>query len=162
MVDQPEKKAAAKPRPEDVSSPNAIIKAMYETISGPAGPRNWYRERSLYLEGARLIPIGKRAHKDGGLEIMSIDEWIEDAKSFLEENGFYETEIMRKMHSYGNIVQAFSTYESRNNPDGNPIVRGVNSIQLLKKGGRWWIVTVMWDNESRDNPIPEEFLPYLW
>lgn len=162
MNESPEKKAAAKPRPADVSSPDAIIKAMYETISGPAGPRNWYRERSLYLEGARLIPIGKRAHKDGGLEIMSIDEWIEDAKSFLEENDFYETEIMRKMHSYGNIVSAFSTYESRDNPDNKPIARGVNSIQLLKKDGRWWIVNVMWDNESRNNPIPEEFLPYLW
>ncbi len=48
-------------------------------ISGPAGPRNWYRERSLFLEGARLIPIGKRVHKEGEFEIMSIDEWIEDA-----------------------------------------------------------------------------------
>jgi len=162
MNDSTEKKPPAKPRPEDVKSPDAIIKAMYETISGPAGPRNWYRERSLYVEGARLIPIGKRIHKDGGLEIMSIDEWIEDAKEFLEENDFYETEIMRKMHSYGNIIQAFSTYESRNDPDSKPIARGINSIQLLKKDGLWWIVTVMWDNESKENPIPEEFLPYLW
>jgi len=162
MNESTEKKAAAKPRPEDVSSPNAIIKAMYETISGPAGPRNWYRERSLYLEGARLIPIGKRIHKDGGLEIMSIDEWIADAKEFLEANDFYETEIMRKTHEYGDIVQAFSTYEARDNREGAPIARGINSIQLLKKDGRWWIVNVMWANESRDNPIPEEFLPYLW
>jgi hypothetical protein len=162
MNDTPEKKAAAKPRPADVCSPDAIIKAMYETISGPAGPRNWYRERSLYLDGARLIPIGKRVHKDGGLEVMSIDEWIEDAKSYLEENDFYESEIMRKQHSYGDIIQVFSTYESRNSPDDKPFARGINSIQLLKKDGRWWIVTVMWDNESKDNPIPEEFLPYLW
>jgi hypothetical protein len=163
MSDNPEKKkTVSKPRPEDVKSPDAIIKAMYETISGPAGPRNWYRERSLYLEGARLIPIGNRIHREGGLEIMSVDEWIEDAKSFLEENDFYETEIMRKMHSYGSIVQAFSTYESRDDLDGKPIARGINSIQLLKKDDRWWIVNVMWDNESKRNPIPEEFLPYLW
>jgi hypothetical protein len=162
MSDIPEKQAPAKPRPEDVKSPDAIIKAMYETISGPAGPRNWYRERSLYLEGARLIPIGNRVHKEGDLQIMSINEWIEDAKSFLEENDFYESEIMRKFHSYGNIMQVFSTYESRNSPDDKPIARGINSIQLLNKNGRWWIVTVMWDNESKDNPIPEEFLPYLW
>jgi len=162
MNDIPEKQAPAKPRPDDVKSPDAIIKAMYENISGPAGSRNWYRERSLYLEGARLIPIGNRVHKEGDLQIMSIDEWIEDAKSFLEENDFYESEIMRKIHSYGNLVQVFSTYESRNDPDGKPIARGINSIQLLNKNGRWWIVTVMWDNESKDNPIPEEFLPYLW
>jgi len=160
--DNIEQKAAAKPRREDVCSPDAIIKAMYEIISGPAGPRNWYRERSLYLEGARLIPIGNRVHKEGELEIMSIDEWIEDATGYLEENDFYESEIMRKTHEYGNLIQAFSTYETRADPEGAPIARGINSIQLLNKDGRWWIVNVMWDNESRDNPIPEEFLPYLW
>jgi len=162
MNDSSNERTIAKPRPEDVASPDAIIKAMYATISGPAGSRNWYRERSLYLEGARLIPIGKRVHRDGELQILSIDEWIEDARSYLEENDFYETEIMRQFHQYGNLVQVFSTYETRNQPDGAPIARGINSIQLLQKDGRWWIVTVMWDNESKDNPIPEEFLPYLW
>ena len=158
MSDKPDNK----PRPEDVSSPDAIIKAMYETISGPAGNRNWYRERSLYIEGARLIPIGKRVHKDSEFQMMSVDEWIDDATDYLAENDFYESEIMRKMNRFGNIVQAFSTYEARNNLEEAPIARGINSIQLLEKDGRWWIVTVMWDNESKDNPIPEEFLPYLW
>lgn len=162
MNEAVEKKAAAKPRPEDVKSPDAIIKAMYDTISGPAGKRNWYRTRSLYLEGARLIPIGDRVHTEGGLRVMDIDEWIEDAEPFLAENDFYETEIMRQMNRYGNLVQAFSTYEAKNSLDGAPIARGINSIQLLYKDDRWWIVTIMWDNESRDNPIPEEFLPYLW
>ena len=162
MNEATEKKAPIKPRPEDVSSPDAIIKAMYENISGPAGSRNWDRERSLFLEGARLIPIGKRVHKDSDLEILSIDEWIEDAKGFFEENDFYETEIMRKTVQFGNIYHAFSTYEARNNKDNAPIARGINSIQLLNKDGRWWIVTVMWENESKDNPITEEFLPYLW
>jgi hypothetical protein len=151
-----------KPRPEDVESPDAIIKAMYDTISGPAGPRNWYRERSLFLEGARLIPIGKRVHKEGGLEVLSLDEWIEDADKYFAENDFWESEIMRKMNRYGNIVQAFSTYEARTSLDEPPIARGINSIQLLNKDNRWWIVTIMWDNESKENPIPEEFLPYLW
>jgi hypothetical protein len=157
-----ETKTAAKPRPEDVASPDAIIKAMYDTISGPAGKRNWYRERSLFLEGARLIPIGDRVHKESGLEVLSLEEWIEDADPFLSENDFYEIEIMRQMNRFGNLVQVFSTYEARNSTDGEPIARGINSIQLLHKDDRWWIVTVMWDNESRDNPIPEEFLPYLW
>ena len=152
----------AKPRPEDVATPDAIIKAMYDTISGPAGKRNWYRERTLFLDGARLIPIGKRIHKEGELQILSLEEWIEDAEPFLAENDFYEIEIIRQMNRYGNLVQAFSTYEARNTEDGEPIARGINSIQLLHKDDRWWIVTVMWDNETRDNPIPEEFLPYLW
>jgi hypothetical protein len=162
MSETSSKTKAPKPRPEDVVSPDAIITAMYETISGPAGDRNWYRERSLYLEDARMIPIGKRVHKEGDLQVMSLDEWIADARDYLAENDFYETEIMRKMFQFGDIVAAFSTYEARNDPEGAPVARGVNSIQLLRKDGRWWIVTVMWDNESKENPVPEEFLPYLW
>ena len=157
-----ETRTTAKPRPEDIASPDAIIKAMYDTLSGPAGKRNWYRARSLFVEGARLIPIGNRVHKESGLEILSLEEWIEDAEPFLAENDFYEVEIMRKMNRFGNLVQAFSTYEARGSEDGEPIARGINSFQLLHKDDRWWIVTVMWDNESKDNPIPEEFLPYLW
>ncbi len=120
---------------------------------GRPGPRNWYRERSLYVEGARLIPIGKRVQQGWrarGHEHRRVDRGCESLPR--GTNDFYETEIVRKMHCYGNIIQAFSTYESRNDPDSKPIARGINSIQLLKKDGRWWIVTVMWDNESKDNP----------
>lgn len=151
-----------KPHPEDVSSPDAIIKAIYSIISGPAGTRNWSRLRSLYLPGARLIPIGKRVHKTGELQVLTLDEWIEDVESFFAEEDFYEAEVVRHSDRFGNMIQAFSTYEARNALDGPVIARGINSIQLLYNEKRWWVVTVMWDNETGDNPIPQEFLPYLW
>jgi len=93
--------ALPKPHPEDVKSPDTIITAMYECISGPAGKRNWHRLRSLYLEGARLIPTGKRLHNETGLQVMSIDEWIEGVQDYFEENDFYEKEIMRHMDQFG-------------------------------------------------------------
>ena len=151
-----------KPRPGDVESPQAIVKAMYETISGPAGSRNWYRLRSLYLPGARLIPIGKRVMGEGGLKVLSVDEWIEEATPLLEETDFYEKEIMSHHDRFGNMMQVFSTYEASESADGPPMARGINSFHLLFHENRWWIVTVMWDNESKENPLPEEFLPYLW
>ena len=157
-----EQQDKVKPRPEDVNSPDAIIKAMYDTISGPAGGRNWYRLRSLYLEGARLIPTGRRVHKDDDLQVMNLDEWIEDVTDYFAENDFYEKEIVRHTDQFGDIIQAFSTYEARNQVDGAPIARGINSIQLLKHQDRWWIVTLVWANESKDNPLPGEFTPYLW
>ena len=152
----------AKPRPEDVATPDAIIKALYDTISGPAGKRNWQRERSLFLPGARLVPIGKRIHGEGGLRVMSVDEWIEEATPFFAENDFWEMEVMRHADRFGNMIQAFSTYEARSAPDGPAMARGINSIQLVFHDKRWWILSIMWDNETRDNPIPGEFTPYLW
>jgi hypothetical protein len=162
MTESPSKKGEAKPRDADVASPDAIIKAMYETISGPAGKRNWQRERSLYLPGARLIPIGKRVHGEDALRVLSVEEWIEDVTPYLAENDFWEAEVMRQMNRFGNMIQAFSTYEARNQIDGPAIARGINSIQLVFHEKRWWIASVMWDNETRQNPIPEEFTPYLW
>ena len=162
MTQETSHSGAYKAHPEDITSPDAIIKAMYALISGPAGKRNWERLRSLFLEGARMIPIGKRVHRDGELQVMTVDEWIEDATQYLAESDFYESEIVRHDHRFGDMIQAFSTYEARKSPDSQPFARGINSIQLVQNQKRWWIVTVMWDNESRDNPIPGEFTPYLW
>jgi len=151
-----------KPRAEDVASPDAIIKAMYETIAGPAGKRNWQREKSLYLPEARLIPVGRRIHGESGLRVMTLEEWIEEITPFFAEHDFWETEVMRHADRFGNMIQVFSTYEARDNKEGPPIARGINSIQLVFNEGRWWIASVMWDNESKDNPVPGEFTPYLW
>ena len=151
-----------KPRPADVASPDAIIGAMYDVLSGPAGKRNWQRLRSLYLEGARLIPIGNRIHAKGRTDVMSVDEWIDDISGFFEENGFFVKEIHRHADRFGDIVQVFSTYEATEAEEGLKKIRGIRALQLLHREERWWIVTVMWDNETRDNQIPGEFTPYLW
>ena len=156
------KNSINKPRAGDVASPDAIIKAMYETISGPAGKRNWQREKSLYLPEARLIRIGRRIHGESGLSALTLDEWIEEVTPFFAENDFWETEVMRHADRFGNMIQVFSTYEARDRKDGPPIARGINSIQLVFNDARWWIANVMWDNESKENPIPGEFTPYLW
>ena len=76
------------------------------------------------------------------------------------ENGFFEKEIHREVNTFGNITQAFSTYESfRSETDELPFARGINSIQLLNDGNRWWIINIYWTQESEQNPIPEAYLP---
>ncbi|HYL69024.1 MAG TPA: hypothetical protein VEX69_07655 [Candidatus Limnocylindria bacterium] len=148
-------------KPADVASPDTILAAVYEVISGPAGQaRDWDRFRSLYLPGARLVPTGPK--KEGGgffARTMTPDEYVARATPFFEKEGFYEKEAARRMERYGNIVQVFSTYESRHDPKEAPFARGINSFQLFFDGTRWWVVTVFWQAETADNPIPKEFLP---
>ena len=93
---------------------------------------------------------------------MSVDEWIDDISGFFEENGFFVKEIHRHADRFGDIVQVFSTYEATDAEEGLKKIRGIRAMQLLHREERWWIVTVMWDNETRDNSIPGEFTPYLW
>jgi len=37
-------------------------------------------------------------------------------------------------------------------------MRGINSIQLFYDGSRWWIVSIYWQQESPEYPIPEKYL----
>lgn len=144
---------------EDVASVDALVKAMYALISGPPGERDWDRLRHLYLPGARMIPTGRRPNGEDGLRVMEIDEYIASVRGYFLERGFFETEIARRCERYAHLVHAMSTYESRHRPeDPEPFVRGVNSIQLLERDGRWWVVTVFWDNESPRFPIPPRYL----
>ena len=147
-------------RPADVASEDAIITALYDVISGPAGtPRDWDRMRSLFAPGARLIPTGKRQDGSWFMFQWDIEEYISRAGPQLEKNGFFEREIARRSERYGNMVHAFSTYESRHAAaDSVPFARGINSIQLRSDGTRWWVVTVLWEGERPDSPIPPRYL----
>lgn len=146
--------------PKDVSSADAIIKAVYEVISGPAGQkRNWDRMRTLFVPDARMIATGKRPNGDFGRRSMSVEEYINNSGPILEKDGFFETEIGRRTDQNGNIVHAFSAYESRRvETEEKPFMRGINSIQLWNDGKRWWVISILWQSENKENPIPEKYI----
>ena len=149
-------------KPADVASPEAILAATYDVISGPAGQqRDWDRFRSLFVPGARLIPVvAKKSGSGYDTEIITPDDYAKFADKYFQKNGFAEREIARKAERYGNIMQIFSTYESRHDAkDAQPFARGINSFQLFYDGTRWWVVTIYWLEETPANPLPKEFLP---
>jgi len=147
--------------PADVASLDAILTALYDVISGPAGqPRNWDRMRSLFIPGARLIPTGQAPDSTVRARVLTVEDYITQVGPNLERGGFFEREISRKTETFGRVTHAFSTYESRRTAqDAKPFARGINSIQLLNDGQRWWVVTIYWDGERPDNPIPGRYLP---
>ena len=145
------------PKPEDVKSIDAIMTAVYAVISGPAGERDWSRFRSLFLPTARRTAATK--DKDGGVRLrpMSADEYATLAGGYFLKNGFFEHPIVNRVQTFGNVAQVFSSYESRHTPAEVPFARGINSFQLLNDGKRWWVVSILWDEERADNPLPKEF-----
>jgi hypothetical protein len=153
-------KSTAAARPADVASRDAIVAALYDSISGPAGDRDWDRFRSLFIPEAQLIASFKK--KDGtlGYKAMTVQGYIDGSGKYFKEHAFYERETSRKTETFGSITHIFSTYESRDTADGKPFERGINSIQLLNDGTRWWIVDVYWTGETPENPIPEQYLPH--
>ncbi len=150
--------AMAKPaNPEDVASVEAIIEAVYDVISGPAGPRDWARMRSLFIAEPRMAVRNPNA--PNGIRVFTLDDYIKNSGAYFLENGFFETGIHNEIALYDSIAHVFSTYESRREADAEPFARGINSIQLLHHDDRWWVVSIYWQQESEDAPIPAQFLP---
>ena len=147
--------------PKDVATMDSIVAALYDVISGPAGQkRNWDRFRSLFVPGARLIPTGRNPQTgEIASRVRTPEEYITRSAPLLEQNGFFEREISRRTEQFGNIAHLFSTYESRHKAeDEKPFARGINSIQLMNDGKRWWVVTIFWQGEDDKTPLPAEYL----
>ena len=150
--------------PADVASVEAIVTAVYESISGDAGvPRDWDRFRSLFTPDARLMQVVTEHLENGrssSASTMSPAQFGEGADEFFETEGFYEVEIGNVTETYGDIAHRFSSYASFRTDDSNeePFNRGINSFQLLHDGERWWILTIFWQHEPDAGPIPERYL----
>lgn len=142
----------------NTSSVNEIIQALYNVISGPLGrDRDWDMFRSLFANEARMyiaVP-----NKDSGtvLRVLSPEQYIERNKTRLADMGFKEFEIHRTTETYGAITHVFSTYESHftNSNNEEETVKGINSIQLFYDGNRYYILTICWDADSKNIPVPE-------
>src|SRR4051794_36752501 len=141
----------------DTDSLDSVTKAVYAVISGPAGARDWDRFRALFADGGRLISI-RMTPEGPSPNVMTPDDFAKRSGANTANNGFYESEIARRVESFGNIAHIFSTYESRRAPGDKPFARGINSFQLAKSGNAWKIVTILWDAERDGSPLPEKYL----
>lgn len=146
---------------DNVSTLDATIKTLYQVISGDKGEeRNWDLFKFLFHPDAKLIPTGRNQEGKYLARYMTPSDYIKSSGKWLVENGFHEVEINRTTDTFGQITQVFSTYESyHNKTDEKPFMRGINSIQLLNDGTRWWVINIYWKQETAENPIPETYLP---
>jgi hypothetical protein len=153
-VDRP----AIEARTEDVSTIEGIVTASYETISGGVGvPRQWGRDRTLFDPNSRSVSVHVDA-KTGAIKATSMTEqdFADQSDASLVKGGFTERELKHVIKRFGNVATVLSSYEG--SASGKVIERGVNIFQLYFDGKRWWILSMVWDEERPDNPIPKELL----
>ena len=159
------RREVAPPPPADAVSVDAIVAALYASVShGPDALPDFERMRAIFLPVGMLVPPKKPS--EDIFTTLDVDGFADRVRKSLatrkeknEPAGFVEREIGRRTDCFGNVCQVFSTYESKNAPsDEKPFQRGINSIQLLRDGRRWWIASVIWDIERPDNPIPAQYL----
>ena len=146
-------------RPADVASVDAVVAALYDTISGPAGQaRDWDRLRGLFRADGRMIVHARNKQGIFHTRVLSVDDYIARVTPLFVKKGFFESELTRRSEQFGQIAHVFSTYESRHAKDAKPFQRGINSIQLVNDGKRWWVQSLVWQAETDNNPLPQRYL----
>ena len=151
----------------DVDTVEHLLASLYDVISGPAGkPRDWDRFRSLFLPDGRLgvirpdLPASadQPARKSDAV-FLTPDMYVERDDPYFKTHGFFERSIANRVEEFGNLVHVWSTYESRHTAeDATPFTRGINSIQIVHAQGRFWIASIMWDDERSGLTLPEKYL----
>jgi len=155
--------AAQDPIEADVASPEAIVLAAYESIQRQPGENfQWDRFRSLFAPDATLIPNTEQ--RGGAFDVISPEgfiDWIDSVTTIggPDDRGFSEEEIHHVVERYGDIAQVMSTYQKHFWGDDEILGRGINAFQLVQNEGRWWIVSIVWDEEPGAGPIPSKYAP---
>ena len=153
--------------PADVDTIDHIMAAIYDVISGPAGQqRDWDRFRSLFLPDGRLGPMrlaapataDRPAHKTDIL-FLTPEDYAKRNDPYFKTHGFFEHSIANRVEEFGNLVSVWSSYESRHTAaDATPFARGINSLNLIHAQGRYWIVSILWDEERPGLTLPDKYL----
>lgn len=144
------------PPAAETASPEAIVRALYGVISGPAGGRDWAHLRGLMAPGAQFIVARTPKGQPAAARYLSVEDYVNLAGKNMASEGFYEHGVIGPVWRYGHIATVTSPYESRHAPGEKPFARGINHYQLINDGARWWIVSIYWEGESPAAPLPAD------
>jgi hypothetical protein len=164
LAAHPDRKALK--NPGDADTVDHLVASLYDVISGPAGARDWDRFRSLFLPDGRIgvvvpeTPATKDAPATKGDTVfLTPDLYARRDDAYFKTNGFFERSLANRVEAFGNLVHVWSTYESRHSAsDSRPFTRGVNSMQIVQAQGRFWIASILFDDERPGLTLPEKYL----
>ncbi|HLZ11725.1 MAG TPA: hypothetical protein VKP58_03980 [Candidatus Acidoferrum sp.] len=107
--------------------------------------------------GSAMEKQGEKRH----VQVRTTDdqEYLDESNDSMVKQGFTEMELGREIKRFGNVATVLSSYEGKVQSTGKVVTRGVNIFSLYFDGQRWWIQTMLWDEEGPGNPIPANLLP---
>ena len=134
---------------------DALMKALYSSISGPPGGQDFELSRRLQHPDVRLVRTRLDEAGEPVAFSFSGEEYEANARALLADTPFYEVETERRVVRFGNIAQVFSAYEARTAPEGGELIkRGMNCAHLYHDGTRWWLMHLIWEDEREGVKVP--------
>jgi ketosteroid isomerase-like protein len=125
-----------------------VVDEMYASMSFEAGERpDWAVQERIFDQNARLVRVN-----DEGVFVFDPRTFRENLEAMIESGSlpsFYEREVQRQTHEFGDIAHVLSVYEMRTSRHGGLVARAVKSIQLFKRDDRWTISAMLWRREGQ-------------
>ena len=143
---------------EPLRAVDMVVGELYELVSFEANASpDWGKVKALFLDEAVVV---LRSSRDK-LSVFSVDGFVEDFVRFagragVKEKGFTERIIRMKSTVYGDIAHIWVLYEASVTGSARPPQQGVDSFQLVRRGGRWRIVSITNEIVSEERPVPPE------
>jgi hypothetical protein len=150
----------------DVDTVDHLVASLFDVVSGPAGQRDWDRFRPLFLPDGRIVSLvpesaatKDRPARKGDAIFLTPDMFAQQNDSYFKTNGFFERSIVKRVEEFGNLIDVWSTSEIRDAKDDvQPSSRGIDSFQIVHAHGRFWIASLIFDNERPGVTLPAKYL----
>jgi hypothetical protein len=147
----------------DYTTVNGVMTELYASVTrAPGKPFEWDRLRAIMHPAAIMLP--QRRETQGQERIMNVDAfiaWIDAGWRPVigtpQDRGFYERQTNLVVEQYGDIAHAFTTYEKGPYEPRGVQGRGINAVQLVRRDGRWYVLSITWDEENSGGPLPEKY-----
>jgi hypothetical protein len=137
-------------RPEDVSSPEAIIRAVHESASGPRGEWNPDRFRSLFIPDAFFGYDDVGADGSVRISTITLNDLVKELQRHHRQTSWYEkivdvpTLIRIRRDKQVILVTLSATGVEGPHPVLDNSEQKTSTTTLMYIGARWWIVSHVW------------------
>lgn len=145
----------------DAATPEGLVRALYDRVSSEPGTTpDWDRVRRAFLPQAIVV---LRTSRDS-TTVFTLDGFVQDFVNFIERanvrvTGFRERVLSTEALVFGDIAHVLVLYEAHIPDSARPPQQGVDSFQLIRRDGRWWIVSVTNEIPTAERPVPAVLQP---
>lgn len=153
--------APATAQEDAAQNPEGLVRALYDRVSSQPGTvPDWNRVRSAFLPQAVIV---LRTARDS-TTVFTLEGFVQDFVAFIERanvrtRGFTERVVRAEAMVFGDIAHVLVLYEAHITDSPRPPQQGVDSFQLVRREGRWWIVSIVNEIPTPDRPLPAALQP---
>ena len=145
---------------DDRAQVRAMLVELYAAFSFDAGAEpDWATQRRLYLSGAVFVPPIRQGRDP---RADDTEQFLSDFRDFATSEptrttGFHERIVGARIEVFGGIAHAFVAFEGFVPGDPKVSTRGLDSLQLVRDGDAWRLVSFTTQYESDALSLPGRF-----